>query len=102
MIALIGLIFPPSVAADGGELYQRRCSSCHGADGKGDTAIGKKKGLRPLGSPEVQALTDSELASKIAEGGAEGDRQHAFRDKGLSDEDVSEIVIFVRALARRK
>lgn len=102
VISMIGVLLPASASADGGELFERKCSTCHGNDGKGNTAIGKKKGIRALGSPEVQAQTDSELTAQIADGGPEGDRQHAFKDKGLSREDISELVTFVRALARRK
>ena len=103
LIASITVLFVPAFAqADGGELYARRCASCHGKEGDGDTAIGKRKGLKALGSAEVQAKTDSELAAKIAEGGENGDRQHAYKDKGLSDADVNDLVTFIRSLARRR
>jgi len=103
LISVLSLLIAPTAArAEGGELFARRCSSCHGKDGKGDTAIGKKKNLRSLGSPEVQALSDDDLTARIADGGTSGDRQHAFKDKGLSDEDISQLVTFIRALARNR
>jgi len=105
MASILGLMTAATLQADGGELFQRRCSTCHGKEGKGDTAIGKKKNLKALGSPEVQALSDSELTSRIAEGVepvGKDDRQHAFKDKGLSDDDIAELVTFIRALARRR
>lgn len=102
VISLLTLLVPASISADGGELFERRCSSCHGKDGKGNTAIGKKKNLRPLGSQEVQSLSDEELTERIAVGGKSADRQHAFKDKGLSDEDISQLVTFIRALARTR
>lgn len=96
------LLLPASLGADGGELFQRRCASCHGKDGKGETAIGKKKNLRALGSPDVQARSDEELTTQIAEGGTSGDRQHAFKDKGLSDDDIAELVTLIRAFAKQR
>lgn len=101
-VAMLGLLLPATLWADGAELYARRCSSCHGKDGKADTAIGKKKNLRALGSPEVQARSDSDITAKISTGGENDDRQHAFKHKGLSDEDIAELVTFIRALARQK
>jgi mono/diheme cytochrome c family protein len=70
-ISLAILFAPMPALADGAELYARRCASCHGKEGNGDTAIGKKKGLRALGSSEVQAQTDTELTARIARGGSE-------------------------------
>jgi len=105
MTSILGLMAPATLLADGGELFQRHCSTCHGKEGKADTAIGKKKNLKALGSPDVQALTDSELTTRIAVGvepAGKDDRQHAFKDKGLSDEDIAQLVTFIRALARRR
>ena len=101
VVVIITFALPAPAGADGGELFARKCSTCHGKDGKGDTAMGKKKGIRSLGSPEVQAQTDNELALMIAEGGRKKDKSHAFKAQGLSDEDVRELVTFIRALKRR-
>ena len=102
VISMLGLLAPAASRADGGELFERRCSSCHGKDGKGNTAIGKKKNLRALGSPEVQSLSDEELTRRIATGGESAERQHAFKDKGLSDDDIAQLVTFIRALAKTR
>lgn len=102
VILMTCLFVPVSARAEGGELFERHCSTCHGKDGKGNTAIGKKKNLRSLGSPEVQALSDDDLTERIANGGKDGDRRHAFKEKGLSNEDVTQLVTFIRALARNR
>jgi len=102
LIVMLSAVVPLPARAEGGELFERNCSTCHGKDGKGDTAIGKKKGLRPLGSAEVQEQSDVELTARIATGGESGDRQHAFKSKGLSDDDIAQLVTFVRALAKRR
>ena len=33
----------------GADLFEAKCASCHGADGKGDTAMGKNLKLRDPG-----------------------------------------------------
>ena len=53
-------------AADAAATYKAKCAMCHGADGKGDTPAGKKMGAHDFASPEVQKLSDAELATTIA------------------------------------
>jgi mono/diheme cytochrome c family protein len=59
---------PVSAEADGIADYKAKCASCHGADGKGATPVGKAMKLRDLSSPEVQSQTDDELLTVIAKG----------------------------------
>src|SRR4030095_10725404 len=56
--------------ADAAATYKSKCVSCHGADGSGNTAAGKRLAVKPLGSPEVQNLTDDQLYALIAKGKA--------------------------------
>src|SRR6185436_51289 len=63
----------PLLAGGGGgpdpaPIYKAKCAMCHGPDGKGETPTGKKMKVRDLGSPEVQKMTDAELAKVIADG----------------------------------
>lgn len=52
----------PETAAGGAKLFQGRCASCHGAEGRGTS-----KG-RDLMDPAVQALTDGALFWKLSSG----------------------------------
>ncbi len=54
-----------STAAD---VYMRQCSFCHGADGKGETPVGKNFKLKDLASPEVQQMSEDDLFNIINEG----------------------------------
>jgi len=58
---------PASRADDGQGLYNKACSSCHGADGKGQTEIGLKLGAKDLGASKP---TDAEIEKQIREGRA--------------------------------
>ncbi len=59
--AVAGSIAMASVpaAADAAANYKAKCAMCHGADGKGDTPVGKKMGMHDFASPEVQKASDA-------------------------------------------
>ncbi len=40
-------------AADAKENWEKNCAKCHGADGKGDTKMGKKVGVKDYTDPKV-------------------------------------------------
>src|ERR1700734_4056567 len=59
----------PVRAQGGGEaLYKTKCAGCHGADGKGQTSMGKANNIRDLGSADVQAQSDDAIAGIISGG----------------------------------
>jgi mono/diheme cytochrome c family protein len=73
VIALIPLFlfaFPHFVAAqaDGQKLFDTTCVKCHGADGTGNTVVGKAVGAKDLGAPEAKKLTDAEIHTQIEQG----------------------------------
>ena len=67
-----GVVISPlsSSAATAEDTYMETCAICHGADGAGQTARGKKLKLKDLRSPEVQKLTDAQLTEIIEIGRA--------------------------------
>lgn len=71
------------LAADGAAVYKSKCVTCHGADGKGQTPVGKSMKLRDLGSPEVQKQTDAELLKITAEGKG---KMPAYKTKATAEE----------------
>ena len=102
LLAFAGLLVAaaPAVAAeDGAALFKTKCAACHGQDGSGNTAIGKKSALRNLGSAEVQKQTDAELTAVIADG--KGKPAHAYKKKGMTDEQVKALVAHIRSLAKK-
>jgi cytochrome c6 len=97
VLILIVAIAPIALAADGAAIYKAKCTACHGADGKGQTTMGKKMNLRDLGSPEVQKQTDKELYDWTAIGKG---KMPAYKDK-LSDEEIKALVAHMRAFAKK-
>ena len=84
-------------ATAGKAVYDKRCVSCHAAGGEGKEAIAKmfKVEIHPLGSKEVQALSDADLRKVIAEG-----KGKMVAVKGLSDKELADLIAFVRSLKK--
>jgi mono/diheme cytochrome c family protein len=96
------LILAPRAAAQAEDLYKAHCSSCHGADGSGSTTAGKKMGLSDLRSPQVQSLSDDELFKTIAYGVKHKQYPHAFMKRGLTEEQITQLVSYLRKLPKSK
>ena len=100
LAALAVLAFSVSAAgaeSAGAALYRKKvCTACHGADGSGDTPVGKSLGARDLRSEEVQKKTDGELASTIREGRG---KMPSFKSS-LSAAEIRQVVAHPRTLAR--
>lgn len=94
--ALIALSLP-AFSDDAGAVYKAKCAMCHGATGAGDTPMGKKLAVKPLGSPEVQKNSDDKLLQIIAKGSG---KMPAFGAK-LSEEQMKQLVALVRGFAKK-
>ena len=85
-----------SFADEGGALFKTKCAACHGADGKGETPVGKASKLRDLGSEDVQKQSDSELTTIVSNG---KNKMPAY-GKSLKPEQIKDLVAFVRSLKK--
>jgi len=81
-------------AEDTAALYKAKCAACHGPDGKGDTAAGKKLGARDFHSPEVAKMSDAELFDVTKKG---KEKMPAY-DKKLTDDQIKDLVKYIRGL----
>ena len=79
--------------------WKGKCSSCHGADGKGHTDQGKKMQVEDMSSAKWQSSkTDDQIKSAIENGAKKGDAvMDGYKDK-LSAEDITALVSYVRTL----
>ncbi len=96
VLCLTSLTIPPARAdqAKGAEVYKAKCAMCHGADGKGQTPMGKNLKLKDLGSVEVQSVHDSELKTMIEDGKG---KMPANKGK-LTNQQVEDVIQYVRTL----
>lgn len=91
-----------AVAADAGELYGQQCAKCHGADGKGDTKMGKKTGAKDYSDATVQAkLTDDAAIKAIKEGLKDKDGKELMKPtEGVTDADAKALVAYMRTFKK--
>ena len=89
-------------AADAKATYEANCLKCHGAEGKGDTKIGQKLGVKDFTDAKVQAdLKDDAIAKAIKEGVKDKDDKVLMKPAdGLSDDDVKGLVSYIRAFKK--
>lgn len=87
---------PAAYAADGAAIFKAKCAMCHGADGAGQTGMGKTLGLKGFGSKEVQALTDAELIKITTDGKG---KMPSYKAK-LSEEEIKAVVAFIRTFKK--
>ncbi|HUJ44484.1 MAG TPA: cytochrome c [Opitutaceae bacterium] len=89
-------------AATAADNWDNNCAKCHGADGSGNTKIGKKLKLKDYTDAKVQAdLKDDEMAKAIKEGVSENgkEKMKAFKDD-LSDSEITELVAYIRQMKK--
>jgi mono/diheme cytochrome c family protein len=85
---------PVIAAAPDPALFKAKCAMCHGADGSGQTPVGKTMKMKDLRSEEVQKLTDIELTKLIS--GGKG-KMPAFGQK-LTAPEIQSLIAYIRTL----
>ena len=95
-LLIASAMFCASVAfgADAAANWSQHCASCHGKDGSGSTAMGKKLGVKDY--TKNQGFSDAEAANVIKNGKG---KMKGYKAK-LSDADVKALVAYVRSLKR--
>jgi len=88
-------------AADVKELWDKNCTKCHGADGRGRTKMGQKLKIRDLTDAKVQAeLKDDKMFDAIKNGVKDGDKVKMKAAEGMSDADIKALVAHARSLKK--
>ena len=73
-------------------LFAQRCASCHGADGKGTTAMGKKLGAKDLTKDKDDSL--AQIAKHIEDG--KPPKMVSYKGK-LTPEQIDGLAAFIKA-----
>lgn len=96
LAAVVLVVVLPVFAAgpDGAALYKAKCALCHGADGSGQTPVGKSMKIPDLRSAEVKKQTDIELTKVIS--GGKG-KMPAYGQK-LTTAEIGSIIAYIRTL----
>jgi mono/diheme cytochrome c family protein len=82
---------------EGKRIYNTHCSICHGVDGRGNTASGKKYKAKDLRSEQVQSQSDAALTETVMEG--MGQNMPGFSKK-LDQEKIQQVLSYIREFGR--
>ena len=82
------LVSPAAQAAGPAEAFQGKCAPCHGKDGKGQTAMAQKLGVKDL---TVTKLSAADIEKVVANGKG---KMTPFKGK-LSDAEISGLAKYV-------
>lgn len=96
-LVALGTMVVSAEAQDAAALYKTKCAACHGADGKGETAIGKANKMHDLASEDVQKQSDADLTTIITNG---KNKMPAY-GKSLKPDQVKDLVAYIRSLAKK-
>ena len=84
--------------ADGKELYNKHCKSCHGTMGKGDGPKAAELETETGDFSKMPEQTDGEILYKVKEG---RDDMPSFKKKITDDEDIWNIVNYVKTFKKK-
>jgi mono/diheme cytochrome c family protein len=98
-----GQTMPPRDLTHGKELFVRYCSGCHGEDGRGEAKTFRPSVANLSVKELMDKVTDDYLFAVIKDGGVSVGKNAAMPawKSQLGDQEIWDIVGFVRTLARR-
>jgi len=103
-LALLAQVPVPSPAPVQGqpakEIFEKRCTLCHGADGRSQTRKGRQYKAPDFTSAKWQnSTTDEEIADAITNG-VPKTKMAPFREK-LSQEQIRALIPYLRAFGKK-
>ena len=78
---------------DGKPIFKKKCKTCHGLDGKGDTTIGKKVDIPSLAKTK---MSKGKIIKTITNG-VPDTKMKAYKSK-LSKDEIEAVAIYVKKL----
>lgn len=99
-VVLVGAI--GVVAADVKENWEKECAKCHGADGRGQTRMGRQAGAKDYTDPKIQAeMDDAKALARIKEGLKENgkEKMKPYADK-FSEDEMKALVAYMRSFKK--
>lgn len=82
-----------SAKAGGADIYRQHCATCHGGDGKANTARGKRKGATDL----TKSTIGNPAGIRVITNGRE--LMPDFKDT-LSQTEISEVMAYIRGFRK--
>lgn len=84
-------------AQAGKAVFDSKCKTCHGADGKGNAALAKTLNVTfpDLASKEIQSKSDTDLKKVVVDG-----YQKMKPVKGLTDKQLDDVAAYIHSLGK--
>jgi cytochrome c551/c552 len=89
-------------AGDVKEIFEKTCSKCHGPDGKGQTKMGQKVGIKDYTDAKVQGgFTDEEAFKALKEGLKDKDGKILMKPaENVTDADIKALIAQMRGFKK--
>lgn len=103
LLIALAVTFSLSLAAPVGENWENLCAKCHGADGAGQTKVGKKLKVKDYTDAKSLAeITDEALTKATLEGVKKDGKElmKGYKDE-ISEADAKALVAHIRSMAKR-
>jgi len=96
-LLLSSLAFQAAVpAADGAAIFKKNCMMCHGADGKGFSALKTPN----FTDPKWQSSTKDKEMREVIKNGKKGTAMVGFGSQ-LKDEEITAVIAYIRSLKKK-
>jgi len=101
-LALLAFALMTLKAADTKANWDKQCAKCHGADGKGETKMGKKLGAKDYTDAKVQAEMKDDAAFKVIKEGLKDKDGKVIKKpvEGLGDDEIKALIQHVRGFKK--
>jgi cytochrome c6 len=99
LFVLFAAFFAPRALGaenSGATIFKSKCVLCHGADGTGNTPLGKQLQAANLRTKDVQKKSDAELTKVVHDGNG---NMPPFGEQ-LSDDEISQVIQYVRTFGK--
>jgi mono/diheme cytochrome c family protein len=96
VLCLAAFTLPAIAQESGADTYKAKCQMCHGADGLGNTPVGKMAKIVSLKDPVVISASDADLIAVVTNG-----KNKMPPNKGkLTDDQITAVVAYIRTLQK--
>lgn len=98
-VLLLSLPALAEEAPDGAAIYRAKCKSCHGADGRADTKIGRQGKIEDFSTAAWQAeFTDAKIL-EVLNDGVKNTKMKAYKDR-LTPAELDAVAKHLRTFAK--
>jgi cytochrome c551/c552 len=101
-LAMAAIVAFSARADDAKAIYEKDCAKCHGVDGKGQTKMGQKLGIKDYTDAKVQAgFTDEEATKALKEGLKDKDGKVLMKPaENVTDADIKALIAQMRSFKK--